>query len=60
MKLKTYCFELASDTGAYFVRVCASNWKSAIELVCSWQKCPERAIISRWIDKSGKIVPRLG
>jgi hypothetical protein len=47
--MKTYCFELDSDTGAYFVRVYARNWKSAIETVCEWQKCPKRAIIAKWI-----------
>lgn len=49
--MKTYCFELASDTGEYFVRVYAQNWKSAIETVCNWQKCPKRAIIAKWIYK---------
>lgn len=52
MKLKTYAFELYSDTGPYFVRVLASNWKSAIMVVCAWQCCPKRAIISKWIVKS--------
>lgn len=50
--IKTYAFELASDTGSYFVRVNASNWKSAIKIVCDWQNCPKRAIISKWIVKS--------
>lgn len=50
--MKTYTFELASDTGRYFVRVYARNWKIAIEIVCSWQNCPKRAIVSKWIVKS--------
>ena len=51
MRQKTYAFELASDTGSYFVRVVASNWKDAIELVCNWQNCPKRAIIWKSIVK---------
>lgn len=51
MKIKTYAFELKSDTGSYFVRVYASSWKSAINIVCDWQKCPKRAIINKHIVK---------
>lgn len=51
MKLKTYAFELSSDTGTYFVRVYARNWSNAIELVCSWQNCPKQAIKAKWIVK---------
>lgn len=51
MKIKTYAFELSSDTGIYFVRVYAHNWKSAIEIVLDWQKCPRSAIVSKWIVK---------
>lgn len=50
-KLKTYSFELNSDTGRYFVRVYATNWARAIELVLDWQKCPKSAIISKHIVK---------
>lgn len=49
--MKTYAFELNSDTGKYFVRVIARNWKVAIELVCDWQHCPKRAIVSKRIVK---------
>ncbi len=49
--MKTYAFELASDTGNYFVRVYAYNWKTAINIVCEWQNCPKRAIIAKWIVK---------
>jgi len=51
MKMKTYCFELQSDTGKHFVRVISYNWKSAIKTVCNWQQCPKRAILSKWILK---------
>ena len=51
--MKTYAFELASDTGSYFVRVYAHNWKSAIEIVCKWQNCPRRAIIWKHIVREG-------
>lgn len=50
--MKTYVFELASDTGPYFVSVKATSWARAIELVCDWQGCPKRAIISKWIEKN--------
>lgn len=49
--MKTYAFELSSDTGKYFVRVYARNWQTAIKLVCDWQKCPQRAIVNKWIVK---------
>lgn len=52
--MKTYAFELASDTGSYFVRVYAQNWKSAIETACKWQLCPKRAIVAKWIVKGDK------
>lgn len=52
--MKTYAFELASDTGSYFVRVYARNWKIATRIVCDWQNCPERAIVAKWIVKGDK------
>lgn len=50
-RAKKYTFELSSDSGPYFVSVYAHNWNQAIDLVCSWQNCPKRAIISKWLVK---------